>query len=486
MSTRHLIACAALAATLQGCSLMPPSPSTLDGTSVAPAIPAEFPAGAEAQNSASLAWRDFFDDPHLAALIDTALANNQEMSILLQEIEISKSEVTARTGEYLPSVRLRGGIGIDKVGEYTREGAVEENLEVAPDKEFPEPLADFKLAAELSWEVDIWNKLRNAKKAAVLRYLATGEGRNFMVTRLVAEIAASYYELIALDRRLAILDKTIEIQRQALETVRLQKAAAKATELAVRRFEAEVAKNRSRIYSLRQQVVETENRINYLAGRYPQPVERSVEGFEDKEPASVHLGAPADLLVRRPDVVQAELELAATQFDVQSARARFFPSLDISAAVGLQSFSAGSFATTPESLLYNLAADVLMPLINRKALEAAYASATAAQLQAVYRYQQAALKAYMEVLNQLARIDNLGHRFSLKRDQVTALSDATDIAGLMFTSARADYLEVLLTQREAQESKLELVEIRLMQMDAMVKMYQALGGGYQPGGPAEG
>src|SRR5690606_24072346 len=115
-----------------------------------------------------------------------------------------------------------------------------------------------------------------------------------------------YYELMALDRRLAILEKTIEIQRQALETVKLQKAAAKATELAVRRFEAEVAKNRSGIYSIRQRIVETENRLNYLAGRYPQPVARSAAGFEDKEPATVHLGAPADLLARRPDVVQAE------------------------------------------------------------------------------------------------------------------------------------------------------------------------------------
>ncbi len=189
-----------------------------------------------------------------------------------------------------------------------------------------------------------------------------------MVTRLVAETASEYYALLALDRRLAILEQTIRVQESALETVRLQKAAARATELAVRKFEAEVLKNRSQVFELRQEITEAENRLNFLAGRFPQPVERAANGFDQLPSAAPEVGSPAELLANRPDVRQAELALAAANLDVKVARAQFYPSLDLSAAVGLRSFETASFATTPESLIYRVAADLLVPLFNRKAI----------------------------------------------------------------------------------------------------------------------
>ena len=465
---------------LQGCSglsLFGPT-DELPQASPGAEIPASFPVGSEAGSSAGVAWREFFTDPRLIALIDSALQSNQELKVLMQEIEVARNEVSAREGEYLPFVNLRAGAGVDKVGRATREGAVEENLEIEPGREFPEPLPDFLVSAEVSWEVDIWKKLRNAKKAAVLRYLATREGRNFMVTHLVAEIANAYYELTALDNRLAILNKTIEIQESALETVKLQKAAAKATELAVRKFEAEVLKNRSRLYEIRQQITETENRLNYLVGRYPQPIERSARGFEELALPVVHVGDPAELLGNRPDIHQAELELAAAELDVKVARARFYPSLDLSAAIGLQTFDAGAIASTPESLIYRVAADLLVPLFNKKAIRAAYRSANAQQLQALYKYRQTVLKAYLEVLNQLAKIDNLEQSYAMKRKQVEAMSESIAIAARLFKSARADYMEVLMTQRDALESRMELVELKQQQVNARVTTYQALGGGY--------
>ncbi len=142
-------------------------------------------------------------------MIDTALSRNQELNITLQEIEISKNEIRARKGEYLPFVGLRAGAGVEKVGEYTRNGAVEKNLEVKEGKAFPEPLGDYMVGVYANWELDIWKKLRNAKKGAALRYLATVEGKNFMVTNLIAEIAESYYELMALDNQLR--DRTTKL-----------------------------------------------------------------------------------------------------------------------------------------------------------------------------------------------------------------------------------------------------------------------------------
>jgi NodT family efflux transporter outer membrane factor (OMF) lipoprotein len=422
-------------------------------------------------------WKDFFTDPYLNALIDTALRNNQELNITLQEIQIVRNEVRARKGEYLPFVGIRGGAGVDKVGRYTNIGASEANIDIAPETETPDPLPDYMVGAFARWEVDIWQKLRNAKNAAVNRYLATVEGRNFMVTNLIAEIANSYYELLALDSQLEIVKQNIEIQTNALEIVRLQKEATRVTELAVRRFEAQVLNTRSIQFGIEQRIVETENRINFLLGRYPQPVQRNAQAFTSLVPVAVSAGIPSQLLENRPDIKQAELDLAAARLDVKVARANFYPSLGISAGIGLQAFNPAYLLKTPQSMLFSLAGDLTAPLINRKAIKATYYSANARQIQAVYNYQRTLLNAYIEVANQLSNISNLEKSYELKASEVEALTQSVTISNNLFRSARADYMEVLMTQRDALESRFELVETRKQQMNAMVNVYRALGGG---------
>ncbi len=430
-------------------------------------------------NSANVHWREYFSDPQLIALIDTALIKNQELNIMLQQVEMAKNEIRTRKGEYLPSVNIRAGAEVEKVGEYTRNGAVEEHLEIREGEEFPEPLPNFMVGAYASWEVDVWKKLRNAKKSAVFEYLSSVEGKNFMVTNLVSEVAASYYELVALDSQLAIIEKNLAIQTNALAIVKLQKTAARATELAVQRFEAEVLKNQSQKYDIQQQIVETENKINFLIGRSPQPILRNSDGFIDREVAPVHPGIPSQLLQNRPDIRQAEYELAAAKLDVKVAKANFYPSLGIQAGVGLEAFKPKFLTSTPQSLLYNAMGDIVAPLINRNAIKAAYGNANARQIQAVYEYEKAILNGYIEVANQLSNIDNLNRSYALKVGQVKALMESIDISIRLFQSARADYMEVLLTQRDALESSEELVETKKDQMLAKVGMYRALGGGWE-------
>lgn len=432
----------------------------------------------DTSNSAKVDWKEYFMDPNLIALIDTALKNNQELHIMLQEIAITRNEVMSRKGEYLPFVGVRGGAGVDKVGRYTRNGALEENLNIREGEEFPEPLPDFMVGAYASWEVDIWRKLRNAKKSAYTRYLATREGRNFVITTLIAEIANSYYELLALDNQLEIVNQNIQIQSDALKIVKLQKQATRVTELAVRRFEAQVLNTKSLQYGIQQEIIETENRINFLLGRYPQPIARDPESFGELVPDSIRVGIPLQLLENRPDVRQAELELAAAKLDVEVARARFFPSIGITAGVGYQAFNPAYLISAPESLLYSLAGDLTAPLINRKAIKATYFNANAKQIQAVYDYEQTLLKAYIEVVNQLTRISNLESSLELKQQQVEALNESIEISNNLFRSARADYMEVLLTQRDALESRFELIETKMQQMNAKVNIYRALGGGW--------
>lgn len=441
--------------------------------------PGSYTGSEDTTNSADILWRDFFKDPNLSALIDTALKNNQELNIVLQEIEIANFEIGARKGEYLPFVNLGTAAEVEKVGRYTSQGANDANTEIMPGKEFPEPLGDFYLGANVSWEIDVWKKLRNAKKAAALRYLSTVEGKNFLITQLVAEIAENYYELLALDNQLEIVNSYIEIQENALKTVQLQKISAKVTELAVKKFEAELLKTQSLQFIIQQSIIETENKINFLIGRYPKPIARSSGNFLDLKWDSIYTGVPAQLLENRPDIRQAELELTAAKVDVNVAKAAFYPSIRLTAGVGYQAFNPKYLVTTPESLIYSLAGDLMAPVINRNAIKAEYFTSNAKQTQAVYEYERSILNAYVEVINQLSKINNYGASYQLRQQQVDVLTASVEIAGSLFKSARADYMEVLLTQRDALESKMELVETKQEQTHAIVCLYRTLGGGWK-------
>ena len=216
------------------------------------AVPLGYKVSQDSTNTAKTVWKQYFTDPNLLGLIDTALRNNQELNITLQEIEIASNEIRARKGEYLPFVTLGGGAGVEKVSRYTSQGASDDATEIKPGIATPEILPNTYVGAFASWEVDIWHKLRNARKVAVANYLASVEGKNFLVTNIVAEIANSYFELLALDNQLDIIRKNIVILNNALSIIRQEKEAAKVTELAVRRFEAEVYKTQSLQYDIQQ------------------------------------------------------------------------------------------------------------------------------------------------------------------------------------------------------------------------------------------
>ena len=423
-------------------------------------------------------WKQFFTDANLQALIETALQNNQELNITLQEIEIARNEVRIRKGEYLPFVGLGARADVEKVGKYTLQGATEENVQIREGRPTPDPLTNFQLGAFATWEVDIWHKLRTARKAAAVRYLATVEGKNFMVTNLIAEVANSYYELLALDNQLVIVQQNIGIQRNALELVKLQKESARTTELAVKRFEAQVQHTRALQFKLQQSILETENKLNYLAGRYPQPVARNDQSFNDLLPAVIQAGLPAQLLSNRPDIRQAEQQLTAAKLDVQVARANFYPQLRLTGGVGFAAFNPALLVSAPASLLYSLGGDLAAPLVNRNGIKALYYNANTLQTQAVYRYEKAVLNATIEVNNELSNINNLEKSYGAKTREVAALNQAVDISNSLFRSARADYTEVLFTQRDALESKFDLVETRMQQLHATVNVYRALGGGW--------
>jgi NodT family efflux transporter outer membrane factor (OMF) lipoprotein len=442
-------------------------------------IPEFYTNKSDSTSIGSIQWRTFFTDKHLQNLIDIALINNQELQITMQEIEIAKNEARVRKGFLLPSIGLRAGSGVEKVGKYTSQGAGDASTEIYPGKEMPDPLTDFSIGAYANWEVDIWSKLHTAKKSAVTRYLATVEGKNFVMTNLIAEIAKSYYELQALDSQLLIVKQNIALQKGALEIVKLQKEAARGTELGVQKFQAEVLKSQSLEFDINQNIKETENNINSLLGRFPQKITRNQISNLTVNPLFVSTGLPSELLENRPDIKQSELELAAAKLDVKVARAEFFPSFGISAGVGYNAFKTSFLFKSPASLLYSLVGEIAAPLINKNAIKAEFNMANARQIQAMYNYERVIVNAYIEVSNQLSKIDNLDKSYELKARQVAALDKSIDVSNDLFKSARVDYLEVLLTQRDALESKLELIETRKNQLSAVVSIYKDLGGGWR-------
>jgi len=439
-------------------------------------VPASFNNSQDTISIAKIKWKEYFSDPNLIALIDTALKNNQELNIVKQEIEISKNEVRACKGENLPFLSLMGGAGLEKVGKYTWRSGVEENLDLK-NPEAIESKSDFFIGATASWELDVWKKLRNSKKSAYSRYLSSIEGKNFMITTLIAEIANSYYELMALDNLLDIVQKNIVIQSDALKIVKEQKEAAKVTQLAVNRFEAQLLNTQNLQYEIKQKIIETENRINFLTGRFPKPIQRSSADFYNLPIDSVQSGIPSQLLVNRPDIRQAEKELTAAKLDIKVARANFYPSLKITAQSGFQAFNP-TYLINPEAMVFNLAGEIVAPLLNRNAIKATYYNANAKQIQAVYKYEQTILNAHIDVLNELAKIDNYSKSYDTKSKEVNILMQSVTIANNLFNSARADYAEVLLTQKEALDSKMELIEIKMKQINAKINIYKALGGGW--------
>ena len=471
----HLMALGLVGLMLQACGI--PSMTIKKADSHLPDSFNQEPS--QKTNTATVKWKDFFEDPNLLRLIDTAVANNKEVNMMMQRISVAQNEIQARKGAYLPFVNFGAGAGGEKPGDYTPEGAVENNLLLPNGQAFPTFVGDYQFGLFSTWEIDIWKKLRNAKQVAVLEYMASNEGKNFLVTNLVAEVAHSYYELLALDNQLENLKQNIAIQQNGLEMVKQLQLFARTTTLAVKRYEAEVAKNQSKKYEIMQQITVTENRINFLLGRTPRPIQRASTGFMDIKPKLIKAGIPSQLLQNRPDIRKAELELSAAKLNIEVARANFYPSFGIKAGIGFDAFALKYLINTPESLAAMVAGELVAPLVNKNAIIAEYKNSNAKQIQAAYEYEQSIINAYAEVANQLSNIDNLDKNYNLKRKQVDALVQSIDVANQLFKSARTDYLDVLLTQRDALEGKKELIETKQKQIIAMVDLYKSLGGGWQ-------
>jgi len=445
-------------------------------------VPQSYAGNTDSTSLGDLPYRALFADPNLAGLIDTALFRNPDLQIALQRIEVARATVGIREGALLPQVNAVGAAGLDRYGRYTLNGVgnFDTNLSdnVSGPSRIPNPTPDFFIGLRSSWELDVWGKLRNRRRAAYLRLLASEEGRNFVVTALTADIARLYYTLLALDAELEIIGENVTLQQQALALVVVLKESGRVTELAVQQFRAQLLNTRSLEGRVRQQIAEAENRLNALLGRYPQPVARGASLEKQTLPAVLGAGLPAQLVRRRPDIRQAERELAAANVDVAIAQAEFLPSLTLTPYLGLNAFRPGVLLN-PASVAAGILGGLAAPVFNRRLLKGNRAISEAQSREAYFAYQRSVLVGVSEVVSSLRGLENYRNVADLQTQEVAVLRQATATSNELVANGYATYLEVITAQRSVLEAELALIATKQAQFLALVDLYRALGGGWQ-------
>jgi len=434
------------------------------------------------QTQSILPWREYFIDSPLVDYIDEALRSNLDLQIALQRIRMAGANVSMAKGALLPSLNAVTSVGLQRFGEYTMDGVgnFDTNLSsnVPEDRRIPVNMPDYYLGFQSSWEVDVWGKLRNRKRATSARFLASDKAKHLIQTMLVAEVARHYYSLLALDNKLLIIQENIRLQETAVMLIEAQKAAGRATELAVKQFTAQLLNTQSLLGLIQQEIIRHENELNLLLGRYPQPIIRGQSILKQALPKELQTGLPSQLLFQRPDIRQAEFQLQASRLDVNAARAAFLPSINITAGVGLQSFTTSVLFNTPTSTAYSILGGLVAPLFNRNVIRAEYRKASALQLESFYAYQQSILNGFQEVSTQLNKINNLQNSYQFKAQEVTTLEEGVATSNDLFIAGLATYLEVVTAQKSVLAAELDAIDTRQQQFNATIDLYRALGGGW--------
>lgn len=454
-------------------------------STVAPAkpLPKAFTATSDTLPAEMVKWKEVIFNPTLARLIDTALKNNYDLKDALQKIEMARSGVLLNKGVRLPEVNANASLGRRKFGDYTMDGVgnFDTNLSdnISSDQVIPNPLPDYYVGFQSSWEIDLWGKLKSLKKSAAARFIATQYGKDLIVTGLIAEVASLYFELLALDKEIGVLKENILLQEGAYELMQTQKEAGKANQLAVELMMAQLLNSRAMKVEVEQQMLECEARLNFLCGQYPRKIPLDTSFYNAQLNLVVKTGVPADLLHNRPDIKQAEFDLMASHANLAYARKAFYPSFTINALVGLQSFNALLLVDAPASLAYNTIGGLATPLLNRRKLKSDLLLSKAQQKSAYIQYERAVVNAFKETYVAISNLSKTKEALSLKNEEVDVLKKSVLTSQELFKAGRCNYLEVVTVQKNVLESQMDLIGIYKKQTLATLQLYKSLGGGWR-------
>lgn len=446
-----------------------------DITVTDPPLPAAFrnSIGTDSTGIGHMHWRNLLSDTALQRLIDTALVKNYDMQIAAQNILAARLVLRQAKWGYVPDVRLQVSAGSTRPSDNSLNGISASQFLGTTHIE------DFNAALNLSWEADIWGKVRNQKKGARAAYRQTEEARKTLQTHLVASLAQGYYNLLMLDAQLGIARRNLALNDSTLRIVRLQYDAAQVSLLAVQQTEAQQLVAAQLVPLLEQQIVVQENALSLLAGQQPGPVSRGTGLNGIDLPGLPEAGLPAYLLSLRPDVQTAALQLAISNANVGISQANMYPSLNITAGGGVNAFKASNWFSLPASLFGAVAGGITQPLLQRRQLKTRYELAKTEREQSVIRFRQSVLQAVGEVSDALVKLQQLDKQRAIALQRVQTLQQAITNADRLFSSGMASYLEVITAQGSLLRSELDLATLKREQLSATIDLYRSLGGGWQ-------
>jgi multidrug efflux system outer membrane protein len=469
---RRIAACAVLTAFTTACAAVGPNYKQPD---MAP--PAQF-RGADSASPTSLAdtpWWDVFNDPALQKLVRESLANNLDLKIAAARVLESRAIAGVAASFLYPTV----GVGFGYTGQQiSRLAEPPVSKEDTPDRRYN----NFPLNGTLSWEIDLFGRLRREKEAAIARYIATEEGRRGVILTLVGDVTTTYFFIRELDYELEIAHRTVGLNDETVAYYQRRLEGGVSNRLEVDQAKANRALTASTIPDLEQQRALAENALSVLLGRPPGAIEAGRALSEQQMPPAVPAGLPARLLERRPDVVQAEQLLVAANADVGAARALFYPQISLTGTLGSLSGSLVNILR-PDALIWSIGAGLLQPIYNGGRIQQNFDAAQARYLEGLAQYQKAALNAYREVADSLVTIQKLADRRAELQPGVEALRDATQLARSRYDNGLSSYLEVLIADQQLFSQELELARVMGQQLRAVSQLYRSLGGGWQQEDP---
>lgn len=417
---------------------------------------------------ANLSWKDVFTDQTLSQYIDQALENNLDVRIALQNIEVANAYLKQGKAAYFPTLNANASYSYSTPSLNSMSG------QAMTERDY---FDQYDLSASLSWEADIWGKIRSSKRAASATYLQTIAAHQAIKSNLVAGLASTYYQLLAMDEQKRLVLETIANREQSLETIVALKDAGSVTEVAVKQTEAQLISAKSMLLDIENNIKLLENTFSILLGETPQNIERSTLS-EQEINVDLNIGVPIQLLSNRPDVMAAEYALINSFELTNAARSSFYPSLRLTANGGLQSLNFDDFFNT-NSLFASIVGSLTQPIFNGRQIRTQYEVSKAQQEAALLNYKQSILLASKDVSDALYTYTTNEQKAILKQLEYEAYQEATLYSEELLNYGMANYLEVLTARENALNAQLNVINSNFGKLNAIVQLYKAVGGGWR-------
>lgn len=424
-------------------------------------------AATDSTSLANVSWDKIFTDPILQGHIKKGLQNNLDIRIAMQNLVAAEATMKQGKAGYFPTLSGNADWTHQQLSKNSQLGSFLQDRSTD----------QYQLTGTLSWEADVWGKIRSNKRAANAAYLQTIAANQAVKTQLIANIASTYYQLLSADAQIKVTEQTLVNRNESIETILALKDAGNVNEVGVKQTEAQKYATEIIIADLKNNVIVLENALSILLGESPRKIERSTLESQVMQP-EITLGVPATLLRNRPDVIAAEYNLISMFEQTNVARSNFYPTFKVTATGGFQSidlqqwFSANSFFA-------NVVTGLTQPIFNQRQIKTRFEVAKANQEKAYLQFEQSLLTAGREVSDALAQYNNETAKIEIREKQVDALKKAADYSDELLTYGLVNYLEVLTAKDNALNTELNLIDNKYKQYNAIIQLYRALGGGWQ-------